>query len=112
VGAEEVIQQSALSSALTSKDGDEVVVEALAQDMFGIEVRGQVGVVFLVLVNDLDAVLERLQLLVAAVADAGKVAVSRCHDYGGRRRVDWYVRSSVARLVSRSERGHHLLQLP
>jgi hypothetical protein len=40
VGAEQVVEQSTLSSALASKDGDEVVVEALAQDMFGIEVCG------------------------------------------------------------------------
>ena len=40
VGAEEVVEQSALSGALAAKDGDEVVVEALAQDMFGVEVCG------------------------------------------------------------------------
>ena len=40
MGAEEVVEQSALSGALAAKDGDEVVVEALAQDMFGVEVCG------------------------------------------------------------------------
>lgn len=112
MGAKEVVEQGALSGALAAKDGDEVVIEALAQDMFGVEVGGQVGVVCLVLVNDLDAVLERPQLRVAVVADAGEVAVSRCHDCRGRGRVHWIVRkSSVARLDYRSERGHHL-QLP
>jgi hypothetical protein len=40
VGAEEVVEQGALSGALAAKDRDEVVIEALAQDMFGIEVCG------------------------------------------------------------------------
>lgn len=38
MGAEQVVEQGALSGALAAKDRDEVVVEALAQDMFGVEV--------------------------------------------------------------------------
>lgn len=58
--AEEVVEQRRLARRLRAEDGYQVVVEARGNDLLEIEVRRQVLVEDLVLVDDLDAVLVRL----------------------------------------------------
>ena len=83
LGAEQVVQESRLAGGLGAEDGDEVVVEAGLGDVCLVEVLIEVGVVLLVLVDDLDAVLEVVGVAVGrrpvAVLDGGEVAV-----HGGR----------------------------